>query len=315
MPSSRIRVRNLVPEMKLYGILAEVIDYPKTLSGKSILLKRLKESDIVYLQKKLLSYYEVLLFRNNSSKLVFDFDDAIYNRDDTHKSFFSLSRYIKFKRIVTKADMVIAGNALLAAYASGLNHNTFILPSAVETRNMPVKDYGCSSDETVIGWVGGKGNLHHLRAISTVLRRLAQTYSIQLNIVSNAPISIDGVRIQNIPWSLETQEAEIALFDIGVMPMPDNKWTAGKCGYKAIQYMASGVTVVCSDVGGNRDIVENGKEGFVVSTLEDFYRALETLIRNPELRREMGGNARRKAEERFSIPVVASKLASILNRL
>lgn len=314
LPSSRIRVRNLITEIKSYDIVSEVVEYPKTMSGKKMLMGRLKGFDIVYLQKKLLSLYEAYLFRRNSQKLVFDFDDAIYYRDDSHNSFFSISRHMKFRRIVTMANVVIAGNTVLADFASRFNINTVILPSAVETRGIPVKDYSCLSQETIIGWVGGKGNLHHLMMIAPVLRRLGQAYSIRLHVVSNSAVSIDGVRIKHIPWSLDSQETEIALFDIGVMPLPDNKWTEGKCGYKAIQYMAAGVTPVCSDVGGNRDIVENGKEGFVVPTMEAFYEALETLIKNSELRREMGRNARRKAEEHFSIPVVALKLASILNR-
>lgn len=112
-------------------------------------------------------------------------------------------------------------------------------------------------------------------------------------------ISIPGVDIQFIPWKLEAQERGIAFFDIGIMPLPDNKWTEGKCGYKALQYMAAAVPPVCSDVGINKEIIEDGKEGFVVSSHADFYKALCDLITNKGLRKEMGYNARVKAEKFF----------------
>lgn len=121
--------------------------------------------------------------------------------------------------------------------------------------------------------------------------------------------------INFIPWKLETQEWEIAQFDIGVMPLPDNKWTQGKCGYKALQYMAAAVPPVVMDVGANRDIVEHGKEGLVVSSIADFHKAMETLITNKGMRREMGLNARLRVENTFSVHVIAKQLADFLKGL
>ena len=126
-------------------------------------------------------------------------------------------------------------------------------------------------------------------------------------------IEIPGVDIRFIPWNLETQEKEIAQFDIGVMPLPQTRHSAGKCGYKALQYMAAAVPPVVSDVGVNGGIVENGREGLVVPDIEGFYDALELLAIDHEHRKELGLNARKKTENAYSIHVIAKALAEAIS--
>ena len=126
-------------------------------------------------------------------------------------------------------------------------------------------------------------------------------------------MEIPGVDVRFIPWSLETQDMEISRFDIGVMPLPKTRHSEGKCGYKALQYMAASVPPVVSDVGVNGEIVENGKEGLVVSEINGFYGALKSLAAAHEFRKELGLNARKRTERCYSIPVVAKKLAGILS--
>lgn len=315
MPSSRIRVSNLLPELREAGIDPFAVRYPKYFSEKIALFTRMKHFDVVYLQKKLLTPPEAYLFSRYAKTFVFDFDDAIYFRDDSHDSLESLTRQIKFRYLTKRADLVIAGNRILSEYASQINKNVAIIPSSVKTRDIPLKNHGETQKKVIIGWIGGKGNLHHLKMLSPVLQKLTQDCQIQLHIVCNDTIRIPGVEIRYIPWGLETEGEEVALFDIGVMPLPRNKWTEGKCGFKALQYMAAAVPPVLSDVGVNRDIVEHGKEGFVVASLDGFYEAIKVLIDNKDLRSEIGWNARRKAENFFSVEVVGKKLAGVLKSL
>lgn len=315
LPSSRIRILNLLPELHRYGIAAEARRQPANLAEKAKTFNDVLRFDIVYLQKKLISPPEMRLYRGLSKRLVFDFDDAVYIRDDTHASPESASRRLKFRYIVKKADWVVAGNRTLSDYAKTFNNNTFILPSAVETRSIPVKDFRTRGEKLIIGWVGGKGNLHHLNLIAPVLRELSLKYPLQLNIISNGSLVISGVDVRNISWSLDGQEREIAHFDMGVMPLPKNRWTEGKCAYKALQYMAAEVPPVCSDVGANRDIVENGRDGFVVSSQEEFHHALSLLAEDGKMREEMGHAARLKVEKYFSVEAVARELARFLNMI
>lgn len=313
MPSSRVRVLNLLPELEKYGIRGDIIRYPRGFSEKLHLFYRCKGYDAVFLQKKLPSPIESYLLKRCSKKLIFDFDDAIYLRHDKNEVLDSRSRRIKFRYIIKNADLVIAGNKILADAARSLNPSVKIIPSAVETRGIQQKDYSTPSDKVIIGWVGGEINLSHLKLLSDTFQRLSREHKIEVRVLCNKGIEIPGVDVRFIPWSLETQEKEIACFDIGVMPLPNTRHSEGKCGYKAIQYMAASVPPVVSDVGVNGEIVENGREGLVVTDIGGFYDALKLLAADYELRKKLGLNARKKIERSYSIPVVAKKLAAILS--
>ncbi|HPP30377.1 MAG TPA: glycosyltransferase [bacterium] len=312
--SSRVRVLNLLPELKQRNIEFEVIQY-KNLIDKIRIFMNLKRFDIIFLQRKLPSILESFFLKIFSKKLIFDFDDAIYikpySRDINNRS----KRYIRFRRIVKMVDCVIAGNRFLAEEARKFNKNVVVIPSAVETRNIPLKDWRVKNDYVVIGWIGSIGNLPCLKIIEPVLEKLSKEYPVELAIICSETLNMTGVKVRFIPWTLETQEEEIAKFDIGVMPLPKTKWTKGKCGYKALQYMAAGVPPVVSYVGINSEIVEHGKEGFVAKDLDEFYKYLKILIENRELRKEMGLKARQKVEKYYSITVVSEMLVDVLTSL
>jgi glycosyltransferase involved in cell wall biosynthesis len=314
MPSSRVRVLNLLPELESFGIDSTAVVYPEKLGDRLRLLKTFGGFDIVYLQKRLLNPIEMRLLAYYAKTLIFDFDDAIYYRPDSaNKPENSYSRYHKFKSAAKNAHLIIAGNRILSDYAAQFNKNVVVVPSAVETRNVPTRNHQQISDTTVIGWVGGEGNLRHLSLLSGIVKKLSQECKIQLRIISSKALEIPSVDVVHVPWDLQTQEEEIAAFDIGVMPLPKNRYAEGKCGYKALQYMAAGVPPVVSDVGINRDIVSNGESGLVVPSIDDFYYALKNLVGDQKLRASMGLAARETVEKQFSVSVVGKKLGAIFN--
>jgi glycosyltransferase involved in cell wall biosynthesis len=314
-PGTRIRVFNLLPELKQAGYETVCLPYPHDFQHKLRFLKSCQAYDVVVVRRKLFSLAETILLRAYARRLVFDFDDAIYYRSDLNSrlDLDSWSRMMKFKHLVRRADLVIAGNSILADYARQFNVRVRILPSPVETRGIPTNNHDSSSDRTIIGWVGGAYNLHHLKLLTPVLQKLAAHHHIQVRIVCSEGILIPSVDVRFIPWKLETQDAEIAAFDIGVMPLPDNRSTAGKCGYKALQYMAARVPPVVSDVGINREIVEDGREGYVLKNIDDYLGVLQTLIENKALRKMLGERARQKVESQYSVHIVGKQLADILS--
>ena len=127
-----------------------------------------------------------------------------------------------------------------------------------------------------------------------------------------SPVAFDGVDVRNRPWSLER---EVELFngcDVGVYPLPDDEWARGKCGFKAIQFMSCGVPVVASAVGVNRDIVQDGVNGFLASTPDEWRTKLAALMRDPDLGRRLGAAGRRTIQERYSLQVNAPRVAAVL---
>ena len=116
----------------------------------------------------------------------------------------------------------------------------------------------------------------------------------------------------HIPWSSSTEAGELSRSHVGIMPLEDNLWENGKCGFKLIQYMAAGLPVIGSAVGMNRDIVIPGENGFLATSTDTWAESLETLIASPELRVRLGHRGREDAENRYSIAAVGPRLVQLL---
>jgi glycosyltransferase involved in cell wall biosynthesis len=313
-PSSRIRVCNLLDGLKKHGIEPEVVKYPRGLANKLRLFWRCKDFDAVYLQKRLLKPRDVFLLRHSAAYLIFDFDDAIYCDHESTEIDKTSNLYHKFKSIISRADLIVAGNKILKEAASEFSDNIEIIPSAVFVKNIPQKSYTSQDKNVIIGWVGSSFNLQYLSLLSPILKKLSDKHDIQLRIVCDEGLEMDGVVVKFVPWDIKTQDREIANFDIGVMPLPDSLHTSGKCGYKALQYMAAAVPAVVSDVGINSDLMRHGKLGCVAKNIGDFYEALEHLIASPEERMKKGEASRLEVEEKYSIEEVSHMLAAILRK-
>jgi glycosyltransferase involved in cell wall biosynthesis len=130
--------------------------------------------------------------------------------------------------------------------------------------------------------------------------------------VGSGQVQLDGVPTDIRPWSEETEAADIQGFDVGIMPMPDDPWTRGKCGYKLVQYMACGRPVVASRAGVNPEIVEDGVNGFLAATTSDWVHAFNALRENPALRKRMGRSGLVKVETNYCLEVTVPRLASLL---
>jgi glycosyltransferase involved in cell wall biosynthesis len=96
------------------------------------------------------------------------------------------------------------------------------------------------------------------------------------------------------------------------MPLPDDKFARGKCGLKALQYMATGRPVIASPVGVNSDIIVSGENGWLAGGEEEWVAAFHHLADSKELRARMGAAARATVEERYSAQVVAAQLADAI---
>jgi glycosyltransferase involved in cell wall biosynthesis len=99
------------------------------------------------------------------------------------------------------------------------------------------------------------------------------------------------------------------------MPLVDDPWSWGKCGLKIIQYQGVGVPVVCTPVGINKDLVEDGTNGYWAMTPEEWEKKLSLLIESSELRERMGREGRRRVLENYTSRVCAPRLFSVLTRI
>jgi glycosyltransferase involved in cell wall biosynthesis len=243
---------------------------------------------------------------------VFDFDDAVWVRYlSPANSYLSYLRFPgKTSTLCRLARHVLAGNRYLADYASRYNQRVSIVPTTIDTA-LYVRSSGDPGNPPVIGWTGSFSTLAYLSPMRAVFRRLRERRPFRVKVVGGTGFAVDGVPIECKPWAAATEVEDIADFDIGIMPLPDAEWERGKCGLKALQYMALGIPAVVSPIGVNREIVEPGRTGFHATTEDEWVDALDRLLDSVELRRRMGAAGRAMVEERYSAAVVAPRVAEI----
>jgi glycosyltransferase involved in cell wall biosynthesis len=76
--------------------------------------------------------------------------------------------------------------------------------------------------------------------------------------------------------------------------------------------MAVGVPFVLSPVGACQEIAESNQTHFIARTADEWYAHLSRLLRDEDLRRQLGESGRRYAEKHYSIEAHVPKLAEAL---
>ena len=199
------------------------------------------------------------------------------------------------------ATTVLAGNAYLKAQCDNVAARAVILPTCIELSHYPPAPPH-AAPEAVIGWIGTRVNLMYLDTIRGALVRAGQMAERpRLKVVCNAFPDIPGLVVEKKIWTLEDEPADARSFQIGIMPLPDDVWTRGKCGLKLLQYMAASVPVICSPVGANCAIVQDGVNGFYAGTEAEWVDRLERLLSDAELRARMGQSGRATVEARYAV--------------
>jgi len=253
--------------------------------------------------------------------IIYDLDDAIYLT--SKESAYKIIKLIKFNKkiqtIIKLSKEMIVCNNHLKNYASNFkNENKIhIIPTSLNTdKFIPNQSNSTNKKGLVIGWIGSYSTASYLNQLKNVFKFLSSKYNFNLKIVgSNLLFQIDGVKIMNKEWSLSADLEDFQSLDIGVYPLPDNEWTKGKTGFKTIQYMAVGIPCVVSNVGRNKEIIQDGVNGFLADSEEEWIKKLSLLIENSELRKKMGVLGRKTVEERYSLKVNAPNFLDIIQRV
>ena len=248
--------------------------------------------------------------------MLFDFDDAIWlpNASPVNRRFAFLKRPRKTPEICRLATAVTVGNAVLADYARRHAAAVHVLPSTVSLREYSMAGRSPSPVPTV-GWTGSHSSARYLEMLPEPLAELAARIRFRFVVVGAEGVALPGVEVEHRPWRAETEVRDLSDLDVGVMPLADDEWARGKCAMKAVQYMGLGIPAVVSPVGANAALVRDGENGYLASTPEEWRRALERLLSEPERRRRLGAAARLTVEQGFSAETQAPRLARLLRSL
>jgi glycosyltransferase involved in cell wall biosynthesis len=249
--------------------------------------------------------------------LLFDFDDAIWLRHTSGAN--ALFDRLKFPgktaTLCRLAARVVVGSDYLAGYARQHSARVDVVPTSIDTAAYEVRDRP-PADRVVVGWTGSATSMTHLEANAALLRRLIATRPVEIRVLSTREPVLPGVPVVFRHWTPANEVEEIRAFDVGIKPMPDDEWARGKCPMKELQYLALRIPAVCSAVGGSREAVRHGDNGYLVSTEDEWMDALVRLIDDPALRRRLGAAGRatvldRYASERSAAAFAASVRAAV----
>lgn len=272
--------------------------------------------DLIWIEYEALPWlpiaFETVLLPSTVPILI-DYDDAIFHRYDRHTS--PLVRKLlgnKIKSLMRRADVVVVGNEYIAAYAKNAGAlNIEYLPTVVDTDKYAIVNVK-ETRVVNIGWIGSPYTQSYLESIFPILKKISEIRKIKVSLVGAQHFDLNGTPVDFLEWSEELEVQYINEFDIGIMPLPDEPFERGKCGYKLIQYMACAKPVVASPVGVNCKIVEHGQNGFLASSEEEWTNYLLKLIDNYCLRLKMGMVGRKKVESEYSLSDAAGTLCRII---
>ncbi|HEX7014883.1 MAG TPA: glycosyltransferase family 4 protein [Cyclobacteriaceae bacterium] len=251
-------------------------------------------------------------------KIIYDFDDAIWLTDKESEA--SLERILRWRTKISSicrwSHRVSCGNEYLREYAHRFNPNAVLNPTTIDTEGLHnpsrLRVPGKPPDRLVIGWTGSHSTLKYLYLLNDALVRVQQKFpaTVLLVIADRPPeLNLPGVMFRK--WSTETEISDLMMTDIGIMPLPDDEWSKGKCGFKALQYMALGIPAVASAVGVNATIIRHMENGCLCSTDDEWVEVLEMLIANADLRQRVGSAGRQTVIEHYSVSSNSSTFLSL----
>ena len=324
VPGARYRLRQLVPALREFSVEVDEFaapwgSYPPrtqvlrpawlvgTLLSRLPHLARGRRCDITFLQREFVSTLCTLEPLTRAPRLL-DVDDAIW---------LSMGEGAA-QRLSKLCDVVVCGNEFLADVFSRWNSRVEILPTAVDTERFHPIEEEQHCGALILGWSGTSGNLQYLHAIDRELAIvLARHPHARLQIICDRPPALQRVpadRVEWIRWTAADEPGLVRAWTAGLMPLQNGPWERGKCSFKMLTYMASGIPSVVSPVGMNRKVLTLGHLGFGASTGADWVDALECVLTRPAEAAALGREARRVAVAEFSLGVIAPRLASILLR-
>lgn len=287
---------------KIWGIL-------KGFFRRLWLLWQIPSYDMVFVHREAtplgFPFVEWVIAKVFRRKMIFDFDDAIWlpNTSEVNKIAAWLKFHQKTALICSWAYKVSAGNRFLAEYAKKFNPNVFINPTTIDTENWhnPHKLQVQKKNVPVIGWTGTHSTIQYLEPLLPILAKITKQKNFIFLLISDKPPTFSLANLEYLAWKKDTEIQDLLLLDIGIMPLLDDDWARGKCGFKALQYMALEIVPVVSPVGVNTEIVQNGYNGFLCESNQEWEQTLLFLLENAELRYNLGKNARKTIVERYSV--------------
>jgi glycosyltransferase involved in cell wall biosynthesis len=300
---TRYRVSQYQPYLEANGYLLEACPWPRNNRDQIRLLGSVDHRDVVVVQRRLPRLPAIRELRKRARRLIFDFDDAIIYADSAQgRPWLLLDKWVRFRALVKRADAVTAGNPYLAAMASRYadTDKVFVVPTSVRVQELQAHPRNCDS-KPLLAWIGSHSTLPYLEGLRDALHEVNRQYpGICVRVIADRRPDLGDILVDWKPWSPETEISELQDAHIGLAPLPDDRWTRGKCGLRLLQYLALGIPAVASPVGTQAEIVRiDGALG--ARSQEEWVSSILALIRDKPLADRYGAKGYACVKRDFNV--------------
>lgn len=311
--SFRQRIGVYLDALRASGISCEVAKLPSGSLARRRLFKQTAEFDGVFLHRKGLNFFDAFFLVKYGKKVIYDFDDAIMYSSKTPEHN-SRSHFMPFHRSATLANIVIAGNSYLAEHARKLGPNVEVLPTGLDVNAYKVQTGPRNDGKIRLVWIGSRSTLKYLAEIKPALERIGSRFNNAiLRIICDDFFDLENMEVENFQWSLEKQAVDLVTSHIGLAPLPDNRFTRGKCGFKILQYEAARLPVVASPVGVNSEYVRANVTGFLATSTHEWTERISQLVNDPQLRKQMGKAGLARVQN-FDTEIIGKRLVELITK-
>lgn len=284
------------------------------------LLRAARTADMLFIHREAFPLGRRVLFervRKFPGPVVYDYDDAMFLPQREGRGILSRLEDLRTPAdLMRRSDLVLSGNRMLTDFARQHAPDVLHLPTCVDVESYRPRSSREARSTPRLGWIGSHTTAKYLESVLPLLREVGAEHPFELYAVGiRDALPKDGLRIVQAPWALAREIDDFAGCDVGLYPLWDDPWARGKCGFKAIQFMACGVPVIAAAVGANRDIIQDGVNGFLASTDDEWREKLRWLLTDAALREKLGQAGRRTVGEHYSLTANGPALVAGLQRI
>ena len=279
-----------------------------------------RHADVVLVQREAMLFgppvVERLMTALGSRPLVLDLDDATYVSyvSPTYGRIGTLLKWPgKTRSLIRAAEVVTCGSDEIAEDVRALGGYAVVVPTVVDT-DVFAPAARPSHRPPVVGWIGSHSTFPYLESLVPALQAVAGDHDFVLRVIGSGRdhFPVEDLRVECSEWSLAREVVDFQSLDIGLYPILEDRWSRGKAGLKAVQYMSVGIPFVASPVGAVRRIGVDGLTHFSAASADEWVQALKTLLEDADLRARMGRAGRAHALEHYTVSSAADILSQAL---
>src|SRR4030042_2509369 len=282
-------------------------------------LDAIDKADLVIIQREFCQDYEIYtkvksILKSQNKPLILDLDDNLFVLPIDHPgrlNGYYVNSLLPLLQAVMEADLITVSTKPLREYLLPFNPNIQIIPNYLDDSiwqlSSQVSETG-SSGKVTIGYMGGDIHEPDLKMILPILLQIFNKYPDHVNFHFwgiDAPTELAPYsKVDWYPTRIKRYDEFASTFltqhaDILIAPLCDNLFNSCKSPIKFLEYSAFGAPRVYTRVTPYADIVENGKDGFIASTTDEWMDGLSRLIESPSLRQEVVQNAQQKISKHW----------------